>query len=60
MTGGAPSILAFLFRPIPVKERQFRASRRPHRSGVRFPSYSGKGTPVPFVAGLEGKAGAAL
>jgi hypothetical protein len=34
--------LAFDFRSIPVKERQFAARRRERASGVRFPAYSGK------------------
>src|SRR2546422_289088 len=38
--------LAFLFRHIPVKERQLGLAGRPLLSGVRFPQYPGKRTPV--------------
>jgi hypothetical protein len=38
--------LAFLFRSIPVKERQLRSALAAPRSGVRFPLHSGKGTPA--------------
>src|SRR5205085_12545675 len=37
---------AFLFRPIPVNERQLPAATGVLASGVQFPAYPGKGTPV--------------
>src|SRR4051812_42860075 len=43
---GDAAILAFLFRCIPVNERRLWSSRRPNRSGVPFPLYSGNRTPV--------------
>jgi hypothetical protein len=57
MTGSAGSlpVLAFVFRCIPEKERRLPAAGCRHRSGVRFPLYSGKGTPVGLgVAGSTG------
>jgi hypothetical protein len=38
--------LAFLFRHIPVKERRLGLAGQPLLSGVRFPPYPGKRTPV--------------
>jgi hypothetical protein len=48
MTSAATAlpVLAFVFRCIPEKERQLPAAGGHCRSGVRFPLYSGKGTPV--------------
>ena len=68
-TGSLPAVrpfreLAFLFRYIPVKERQFGPAQRVPRSGVRFPQYPGKGTPiarqrseVPYPDGFAGRSG---
>lgn len=42
--------LALLFRYIPANERQLAPAGPPPLSGVRFPLYPGKGTPVPGVA----------